>query len=351
VDALMTLFDLQLHPHKRRNPLTGQWVIVSPRRLDRPWRGQTLDPEPGILPRYDPTCYLCPGNLRAGGSVNPPYPGTFVFDNDFPGLRPDPTSGHYLENDLFEARSERGLCRVLCFDPRHDLTLPKMEPESVVGVVTAWVRQSVELNAVPWVGYVQIFENRGAMMGCSNPHPHCQIWATETLPDEVEKEDRRQSEFLVRHGDCLLCRYLEHERRSGERVVFETSEHVVLVPFWAVWPYETLVLPKAHVAGFSGLNEHRVRDLADCLRRLTIRYDNLFQSSLPYSMGFHQAPSAGNQAAWHLHAHFYPPALRSATIRKYMVGFEMLGTPQRDISAETAAARLRELSDRHYMHG
>jgi UDPglucose--hexose-1-phosphate uridylyltransferase len=347
----MNSFDLQLHPHRRRNPLTGQWVIVSPRRLDRPWRGQTLAPEPENLPRYDSTCYLCPGNSRADGSVNPNYPGTFVFDNDFPGLRPDPAPGELSGNDLFEACGERGLCRVLCFTPRHDLTLPLMDDGGVSEVVQAWVRQSNELSAIPWVRYVQIFENRGAMMGCSNPHPHCQLWATETLPDEVEKEHRHQRAYLERRGACLLCRYLERERRSGERIVLETTEHIVLAPFWAVWPYETLLLPKSHVAGFGEMTEVQIHDLAECLKRLTTRYDNLFQSSLPYCMGFHQAPNADGHSGWHLHAHFYPPALRSASVRKYMVGFEMLGTPQRDFTPETAAARLRGLSDWHYSRG
>jgi len=335
---------LQINPHRRFNPLTGHWVLVSPRRLDRPWLGQVL-PETADVPAYDPGCYLCPGNRRATGRTNPRYQSTFLFDNDYPALVPEPVSALDFPDDegLFVTSGERALCRVLCFSPRHDLSLARMSEDAVTEVARQWVRISTELGDLPWAKYVQIFENRGAMMGCSNPHPHCQVWAVETLPDEPAREQERQLDFLRHHGTCLLCRCLERERLSGSRQVFENAEFAVLVPFWAVWPFETIVVSKRHVSGLSSLDETQIRGLADCLRRLTRCYDGLFQAPMAYSMGFHQAPCDGVvHPEWHLHAHFYPPALRSASIRKYLAGYEMLATPQRDLTPEAAAARLRD---------
>ncbi len=345
-------FDLQQHPHRRRNPLTGQWVVVSPHRLSRPWRGQTETPAAEHLPRYDASCYLCPGNLRASGERNPDYLHTFSFDNDFPALLPDSPAGALSDPGLLAAVAERGRCRVICFSPRHDLTLARMDQPGIERVVEAWRREAVELAGIPWVNYVQVFENKGALMGCSNPHPHCQIWATESIPDEPLREQDGQARYLAETGTCLLCSYLKRELELGQRVVFETAGWAAVVPFWAVWPFELLILPKAHFPDFAGLPVEAAADLACALRMATIRYDNLFQTSFPYSMGFHQAPCDGrSHTEWHFHAHFYPPLLRSATVRKFMVGFELLATPQRDLTPESAAAMLRSLPGIHYLGG
>mgnify|MGYP005840040737 CR=1 FL=1 len=333
-------------PHRRYNPLTREWVQVSPHRTQRPWQGQVEPRPPESRPAYDPKCYLCPGNERAGGKRNPAYTSTFVFDNDYPGLLPDTPEAELSQDSLLYARSERGVCRVVCFSPRHDLTLPRMQPAEIRGVVDTWAEQTAELGALSFVRYVQVFENKGEMMGCSNPHPHGQIWASEHVPVEPVKEEQGLVEYRRAHGTCLLCDYLALERAAGERIVFENEHFVVLVPFWAVWPFEVMVLAKRHVESLPDLNEPERDALADAIKRLTTRYDNLFQVSFPYSMGFHQAPTDGEtHAEAHLHAHYYPPLLRSATVRKFMVGFEMLGNPQRDLTAETAAGRLREMSE------
>ena len=341
--------NLQEHPHRRYNPLTGEWVIVSPHRLRRPWRGQVETPPQESRLAYDPDCYLCPGNERAGGVCNPSYTGTYVFDNDFPALLPDTPSGEVDVQGLIVAEAERGICRVVCFSPRHDLTLPELEPAALRRVVDTWAEQTEDLGARPLVNYVQVFENKGAMMGASNPHPHGQIWATEHLPNEPAKEQVAQLAYRAAHASCLLCHYLALELARGERIVCANDHFVALVPFWATWPFETMILSRRHVASLPDLSGDERDALADLLQRLTTRYDNLFQTSFPYSAGFHQRPTDGDpHPEWHLHAHFYPPLLRSATVRKFMVGFEMLGTPQRDLTAETSAARLRALSERHY---
>jgi UDPglucose--hexose-1-phosphate uridylyltransferase len=336
-------FDLSRHPHRRLNPLTGEWLLVSPQRGLRPWQGQ-VEPAagaPGLA--YDPDCYLCPGNARAAGARNPDYRGTYVFDNDFPALLPGTPAGGF-DDGPFVARSERGVCRVLCFSPRHDLTLPQLDEESLAAVVQAWQDQARELGALPWVGYVQVFENKGALMGCSNPHPHGQIWAGEHVPGEPAKERAGQQAYLARHGRCLLCAVLERERALGERIVVAGRHFTALVPFWAVWPFETLVVAHRHLGALEQLDGDEARDLARVLRELTARYDNLFGVSFPYSMGFHPQPSDGGEyPEWHLHQHFYPPLLRSASVRKFMVGYEMLANPQRDLTPETAAGRLRAL--------
>lgn len=337
--------DLAERPHKRLNVLTGEWVLVSPHRAKRPWQGQVEKPPPESLPRHDPKCYLCPGSERAGGVRNPDYQSTFVFDNDFAALLPG-EPGRLDERGLLRAEAESGLCRVICFSPRHDLTLAKMASADVRRVVDVWAEQHREIAARPDVGYVQIFENRGAVMGCSNAHPHGQIWATRSIPDEPAKESLRQAEYFRTHQSELLADYLTLERERGERLVFENDSFAVVVPFWALWPFETLVLPQRPLRLFEEMSDAERDDLADVLRRITFRYDALFGTSFPYSMGFHPAPAeGGDHPGWVFHAHFYPPLLRSATVKKFMVGFEMLGMPQRDITPETAAERLRGLPD------
>lgn len=345
----MEPFNLLDHPHRRLNLLTGEWVLVSPHRTKRPWQGQVEKLPPEARPRYDPTCYLCPGNTRAGGQVNPAYTHTFVFENDFAALMPTPVAGQMDMAGLLRAEPVRGTCRVLCFSPRHDLTLAEMPVAAIRSVVDMWAEQTAELAALPYIGYVQVFENRGAMMGASNPHPHGQVWATERVPNEPAKEATRQAAYHAQHGRPLLADYLALEERLGERIVCANDEWVALAPFWAVWPFETMALPRRPVAALPDLDDAGRNGLADILKRLTTRYDNLFETPFPYSMGWHQQPCDGGEyPGWLLHAHFYPPLLRSATVRKFMVGFEMLGEPQRDIPAEAAAARLRGLSETHY---
>jgi UDPglucose--hexose-1-phosphate uridylyltransferase len=356
-------------PHRRLNPLTGEWVLVSPHRARRPWLGQVETVPPEDLPPYDATCYLCPGNSRAAGRVNPPYAGTFVFDNDFPALlRADEIT--YFDDEqasrkttqiapgpihaplfppLFQGQAESGICRVVCFSPRHDLTLPELSQPAVEQIIRTWTDQSRELGEMGDIAYVQVFENKGAMMGCSNPHPHSQIWAASQVPVEPAKELVSQAEYSRRHGACLLCDYLAAEEHSGERLVCRNQHFTALVPFWAFWPFEILLVGKRHIASLGELLPEEVTALADILRRVTARYDNLFEVSFPYSMGFHQPPiGASHKDSWHLHAHFYPPLLRSATVRKFMVGYELLAMPQRDLTPEAAAKRLRGLSEIHY---
>jgi UDPglucose--hexose-1-phosphate uridylyltransferase len=335
--------DLQKQTHRRWNPLTREWVLVSPHRTQRPWQGQIEAPAKDQLPRYDPACYLCPGNLRAGGARNPNYDSTFVFANDFGALSLDTPQVDFDQDGLLIAHAEKGCCRVVCFSPRHDLTLARMPARDIERVVDLWIEQYIELSGDPDIDYVQIFENRGAMMGCSNPHPHGQIWASASIPSEPAKEFLSQCEYFGSKGTQLLGDYLQLEHARGERLVLENDHFTVLVPFWAVWPFETLIVARRPVGAFDQFIDGEREALADVLQRLTIRYDNLFRTSFPYSMGFHPAPSDRKpHPEWRFHTHFYPPLLRSATIRKFMVGFEMLGMPQRDLTAETAAGRLRE---------
>ena len=342
-------FDPTEHPHRRLNVLTGDWVLVSPHRTKRPWQGQVEKSPPDTRPSYDPGCYLCPGNARAGGKQNPAFTSTFVFDNDFAALLPDGPRGDVASGPFFQAQAETGICRVICFSPRHDLTLPEMEPADIRHVVDVWADQVIDLGSRPGINYVQLFENKGAVMGCSNPHPHGQIWSNFAVPQEPAKEDVRQRAYADEHGRPLLLDYLDAELDAGTRVVVENEHWVALVPYWAVWPFEILLLPRRHVQQMPDLRDDERDALADILKRLLTRYDNLFETSFPYSMGWHGQPTDGtDHPHWQLHAHFYPPLLRSATVKKFMVGYEMLANPQRDITAEQAAARLREVSDVHY---
>lgn len=341
--------DMLKNPHRRFNPLTGEWILVSPHRLARPWQGKEEELPDENRPQHDPKCYLCPGNDRAGGEKNPDYKNTFVFTNDFAALKPDATPERLDGAGLFRAESERGICRVICFSPRHDLTLAHMDARQIEPVVQLWREQYAELGAVDFVNYVQIFENKGAMMGCSNPHPHGQIWATESIPFEADRENARQLEYYASHGHTLLQDYIASEIKQDERIVCKNDEWVAVVPFWAKWPFETMIVPVRPIASMNEMTVDDNKALADVLSRVTARYDNLFNVSFPYTMGFHQAPTDGQKHShWHMHAHFYPPLLRSATVQKFMVGFEMLAMPQRDITAEMAAQRLRELSETHY---
>lgn len=336
------------YPHRRYNPLTGDWVLVSPHRTERPWLGQIEKRPQESRPSFVEDCYLCPGNSRAGGIRNPNYNSTFVFTNDYSALLPDTPSAKDELNWLFRRESEPGICRVVCFSPRHDLTLPEMTLVDIRAVVDVWAEQLRELGQK--YRWVQIFENKGSIMGCSNPHPHGQIWSGNSLPNEPEKENNHQQRYFDSFGKPLLLEYLEQELVSGERIVLQNLHWVALVPYWAVWPYEILLMPRQHILRFSDLSDPQRDSLAEIMKVLLVRYDNLFQVSFPYSMGWHGAPNDdANYEHWQLHAHYYPPLLRSATVKKFMVGYEMLAEPQRDLTPEQAAQRLINLPEIHYL--
>jgi UDPglucose--hexose-1-phosphate uridylyltransferase len=343
----MTLDSAPLEfPHRRRNVLNGDWVLVSPHRTKRPWQGKQEDTAPDNRPQYDPTCYLCPGNSRAAGVKNPPYESTFIFTNDFAAVLPEAGAIPGSQDDpLFQALPVAGECRVICFSARHDLTLPEMPLGQIERVINLWAEQFAELSK-KWK-WVQVFENKGAVMGCSNPHPHGQIWASDQLPHEATKEDAQQADYWARHGRSLLLDYAQREAKANQRIVVENEHWLALVPYWAVWPYEILLLPRRQVRQLPELTSAERSSLADVMKRLLTRYDNLFKTSFPYSMGWHGAPGEPNPSNehWHLHAHFYPPLLRSATVKKFMVGYEMLGEAQRDLTPEQAAGNLRAVSD------
>jgi UDPglucose--hexose-1-phosphate uridylyltransferase len=343
------MFDLHEHPHTRLNLLTGDWILVSPHRTKRPWQGKVETLPADNRPSYDPKCYLCPGNERADGSVNPQYTDSFVFTNDFSALLSDTPAGEVNVEGLLKAQSEKGICRVISFSPDHSLTLPLVSEQGIEKVIELWQQEFRELSADPSIRYIQIFENKGEIMGCSNPHPHGQIWASSNLPLELVKETREQKRYFEEKGRSLLSDYVQLELKQGERIVLENEHFVALVPFWAVWPYETMIVPKRHIQNILQFTEEEKTAFAQILKKLTAKYDNLFEISFPYSAGMHQAPvNDGEHLEWHWHMHFYPPLLRSATVKKFMVGYEMLANPQRDVTAEWAAERLRNLSEVHY---
>ena len=336
-------------PHRRFNPLNGEWVLVSPHRMMRPWQGQKETEINKVLPEHDPNCYLCPGNERSGGFKNPNYTGTYVFTNDFTALLEN--SNNYIDketkkSELFLSKAVSGTCRVICFSPNHWQSLPEMKTSEILEVVKTWINQTIELGKTN--RWVQIFENKGEVMGCSNPHPHGQVWASNSLPTEANKEQQSQKQFFKEHGEPLLCDYAQREIELGARVIEHNSSWLAVVPFWATWPYEMLLLPKRQVQRISDLNSKEQEDLSEILKLILIRYDNIFETSFPYTMGWHSAPLKEESPHWQLHAHFYPPLLRSANVKKFMVGYEMLAEAQRDYTPEKAAEILREQSVIHY---
>ncbi len=344
----MQPLDFHEHPHRRYNILTGEWVLVSPHRTKRPWQGKVEKADTSHKASYDATCYLCPGNERAGGFQNPNYPDTFVFTNDFAALL-EVSSAAPFQQGLLQAKGERGICKVVCFSPNHGLTLPQMEVAAISKVIELWQAQYLELGAIDFIQHVQIFENKGEIMGCSNPHPHGQIWAQSTIPQETRLKTIQQEQYWKENQRSLLEDYLAQELNEGSRIVLENEKFVALVPFWAIWPYEAMIIPRRPMRHIAEMNELEKHAFAQILKALTIRFDNLFETSFPYSAGIHQAPTDGQEhPEWHWHMSFYPPLLRSATVKKFMVGYELFAEPQRDVTAEYAAERLRGLAEIHY---
>tara|TARA_R110002020_G_scaffold1998_1_gene9125 strand:- start:33048 stop:34061 length:1014 start_codon:yes stop_codon:yes gene_type:complete len=334
--------DFNTEPHKRFNILTGEWVLVSPHRTKRPWQGKRETASAPEKQVHDPSCYLCPSNTRINGETNPPYKGTYVFENDFGALLPSSSKFEYVEG-LLRAEGETGICKVICFSPDHSKTMADMSIVSLEEVISTWQKEYKDLRANPDIAHVQIFENKGEIMGCSNPHPHGQIWAQKSIPNEVLKKTQTQKVYFDRHGRSLLEAYTAQELEKKDRLVFENDTFVSLVPFWAVWPYEIMILPKRQVQHIGLLEKKEKGDFAEQLKVVTQKYDRLFQTSFPYSAGIHQSPTNAEYPEWHFHMSFYPPLLRSATVKKFMVGYEMFGMPQRDITAEIAAESLRVL--------
>jgi UDPglucose--hexose-1-phosphate uridylyltransferase len=346
----MKNFDISEDPHRRYNPLINEWVLVSPHRSKRPWQGQNEAVTTDNLPEYDPTCYLCPGNIRANGEVNPGYENAFVFENDFAALKQEEILfEEEIKETFFKVQPERGISRVVCFSPKHNLTLPEMPLEAIENIIRTWQKEYTDLGNIEYIKHVQIFENKGAVMGCSNPHPHGQIWAQSSLPTEVEKTQKNLKAYFDKHNSNLLQDYVKQEIALNERIVIENDYFVALVPFWAIWPYETMIVSKRHLGKITDFTEEETTDFALTLKQLTVKYDNLFETSFPYSSGIHQTPTDGElHPEWQFHMHFYPPLLRSASVKKFMVGYEMMGESQRDITAEKSAEVLKNLSTTHF---
>jgi UDPglucose--hexose-1-phosphate uridylyltransferase len=333
--------------HRRKNILTGEWVLVSPHRTKRPWQGMQEQGKELKTLKYDPNCYLCPGNSRVNNEINPDYKNTYSFINDFSAIL-DVKIENFKDN-LLEAHTESGICKVLCYSPNHSLTMPQMDESEIVSIIKLWQKEYKDLGSIENINNIQIFENKGESMGCSNPHPHGQIWAQKSIPTEILKKQNNFKKFYENNNQSMLLAYIKKELELKERIIFENESFVALVPFWAVWPYESMVITKNHRKSILELNEKEVTDYANILKILTTKYDNLFQTSFPYSTGIHQAPTNNEQnKEWHVHMSFYPPLLRSANIKKFMVGYEMFGEPQRDITPEQAAESLRNCSKTHF---
>ena len=347
----MENFVLTDHPHRRYNPLLDEWILVSPQRAKRPWQGQNEVISDEKKPEYDETCYLCPGNERINGGTNPKYESCYVFDNDFPALLKNEVSFDLQQEDLFKINPERGINRVICFSPKHNVTLAEMQIPEIENVIKVWKEQYLELGAIDYINHVQIFENKGSVMGCSNPHPHGQIWAQSSLPTQVKKTQDNLLKYYQKTGKSLLKDYVDNELQKKERIIAENEHFVLLVPFWATWPYETMIISKRHFSNIAEITEEEIKSYAEMIHIITVKYDNLFKTSFPYSAGIHQAPTDGlSHDEWHFHMHFYPPLLRSATVKKFMVGYELLAEAQRDLTAEQSAEILRNLSTEHYKH-
>ena len=345
----MENFVLTDHPHRRYNPLLDEWILVSPQRAKRPWQGQNEVISDEKKPEYDETCYLCPGNERINGGTNPKYESCYVFDNDFPALLKNEVSFDLQQEDLFKINPERGINRVICFSPKHNVTLAEMQIPEIENVIKVWKEQYLELGAIDYINHVQIFENKGSVMGCSNPHPHGQIWAQSSLPTQVKKTQDNLLKYYQKTGKSLLKDYVDNELQKKERIIAENEHFVLLVPFWATWPYETMIVSKRHFSNIAEITEEEIKSYAEMIHIITVKYDNLFKTSFPYSAGIHQAPTDGlSHDEWHFHMHFYPPLLRSATVKKFMVGYELLAEAQRDLTAEQSAEILRNLSTEHY---
>ncbi len=342
-------FDQKKHPHRRYNPLLDEWILVSPQRANRPWQGQTEKRVEEELPTHDENCYLCAGNTRVNGDKNPDYKGVFVFDNDFGSLMKNQVEFEDKNFDFFSLRPERGINRVICFSENHSLTLPEMKVDDIKKVVDVWQNQYKEFGNLDYINHIQIFENKGQMMGCSNPHPHGQIWAQSSVPSIVLKTQDNLKRYFDKNGTSLLEDYVKKELEADERIILENEDFVAVVPFWAVWPYETMIVSKRKIENLLEFSEEEKLSLALILKDLTTKYDNLFEMSFPYSAGIHQSPTDGKpHPEWHFHMHFYPPLLRNAEVKKFMVGYEMLAEPQRDITPEQSSDILRGLPTKHY---